>query len=116
MSELQRLLTTDWERRGLAETADAMAHIYPDRTRVIRELLSDYDVLRGETANLTAKNERLTAERDTLRAAATAALDRLHDLPRFLRANDVRVIGEIVAEVLDSFRAATATTGEESAR
>lgn len=72
MSELQRLQTTDWERRSLAETADAMAHIFPDTERVIRELLSDYDVLRGETATLTAERDELRAENERLKARQDA--------------------------------------------
>lgn len=106
MSGLQGLQTTDWERRNLAMFADATAYLDPGAARVIRELLSDYDVLRAETANLTAENERL-------RDAATAVDEAWSaDDDHYIRADMDAAMGLLCAAL-----AATApTAGEEPAR
>lgn len=51
-------------------------------------------------------NGQLIAAAPTLLEAAIRAVDRLNDMPRFLRANHSRTLGKLAEEVLDDLRAA----------
>jgi hypothetical protein len=75
------------------------------------ETAFDLAIVRGGGNDAeTDANARLIAAAPDLRLACQRAARRLHDLPRYLRENGHRVIGDIVAECLADCNAAVQLT------
>lgn len=93
---LRAFLTPDQKHEWLSEEL----HVAP--------LSGSERYLKSELAHELKMNAALTR-------AVNRTVDRLHDLPRYLRDNEARVLGDIVGECLDELREAAREEGDQNA-